>query len=69
MGTGTPQLKETDNQNRSLSDVFQLPYGVPQGSFFGPFLFTLNTTPLSTVIYKFNVTHLLYADDTHLLGN
>ena len=52
--------------NGNVSSVFQLLYGVPQGSVLGPLLFILYTTPLSSVISNSSLNHHLYADDTQL---
>ena len=50
----------------SLSWPQDLHFGVPHGSVLGPFLFCLYTTPLSQISTTHDVSHHMYADDTHV---
>ena len=61
--TGRSQLVKV---NGVLSTPQLLLCGVPQGSVLGPLLFTMYTTPLSSIITAFGLKHYLYADDTQI---
>ena len=61
--TGRSQRIKLGNCMSSRSD---LSFGVPQGSVLGPVLFTLYTTPLSSLISGYAIPHHLYADDSQL---
>ena len=50
----------------SISNDYDLPCGVPQGSILGPILYSVYTTPLSRLIESHLIPYHLYADDTML---
>ena len=49
-----------------LSSKTDIKFGVPPGSVLGPLLFTLYTTPLSSMICEHAIPYHLYADDSQL---
>ena len=50
----------------SLSYPHDLHFGIPQGYVLGHFLFCLYTMSISQIITTHDVSHHMYADDTHV---
>ena len=61
--TGRSQRIKLDNCMSSRSD---LSFGVPRETVLGPLLFTLYTTPLSSLISRHAIPHHLYTEDSQL---
>ncbi len=58
--------KQTVVINRVQSSSRVVTCGVPQGSVLYPKLFNIYTLPISDIVKKYKVQHMMYADDGHL---
>ena len=58
--TQSVRIGDSSSSNRTLK------YGVPQGSFLGPLLFSLFFAPIEEVILDHGLRCMVYADDTQL---
>jgi hypothetical protein len=48
------------------SSIWELIYGIPQGSVLGPILFIIYTSPLGKILEKLGVKYHFYADDSQI---
>ena len=54
------------NIGSAISDTHNLPYGMPQGSIFGPFSYPKYAAPIARIAEKHGIKYHQYADDTQL---